>query len=450
MKRGNRGQVLVFVALAIFVLLGFAALGIDVGSMYSVRHELQRSADAGALAGASAIRQSGKDCNDTTNIPDFEGRTTKQEAELRAIDFATRDDVATSRLNTVAGDIVTATCPDPVTNNPMRVRVDVQRTAPLFFARVLGRDTAAIPAFAVAEAFPVTSNLKCVVPWGIPAPWTNTAEPTTDNSYNPGDRVNWPIDENNCINKDITSWDLVNHMAGTPLSDIDQYLCNGSLQKLKIGDPQSSSISGNFFGIDFSSFVIPDADDCPADIVNGGANFYKFMIEHPCACELNIDLNAPLPPVPTEPGMMVGPTLKATAPDSYFKGGGGDIPGNADTDSLMNQDPTGYWDTSTNRPNSLNDAYKDDNWASSPRVIRIPVYNPDSTYNGGLNTPPGGSNPFQPLGFIGFWVTDVVYTTDPDTNKEIGTIVGRFVTVEGSGGGPEDSEGTVLDIRLVE
>ena len=154
MKRSDKGQVLVLVALAIFVLLGLAALGIDVGFMYSVRHELQRSADAGALAGASAMKFSGKDCNDTTNIPGFDNRTTKAEAELRAIDYATRDNVATSRLNTVAGDIVTATCPDPVTNNPMRVRVNVQRTAPLFFARVLGRPTQVIPAVAVAEAFP--------------------------------------------------------------------------------------------------------------------------------------------------------------------------------------------------------------------------------------------------------------------------------------------------------
>ena len=60
MRRHNKGQVLVLVALAIFVLLGLAALGIDAGYMYTVRHELQRSADAGALAGASACTIPGK------------------------------------------------------------------------------------------------------------------------------------------------------------------------------------------------------------------------------------------------------------------------------------------------------------------------------------------------------------------------------------------------------
>ena len=36
------------------VLLGFGALTIDVGVMYNVRADLQRSADAAALAGAAA------------------------------------------------------------------------------------------------------------------------------------------------------------------------------------------------------------------------------------------------------------------------------------------------------------------------------------------------------------------------------------------------------------
>ena len=35
-------------------LIGFAALTIDVGAMYSVRNDLQISADAAALAAASA------------------------------------------------------------------------------------------------------------------------------------------------------------------------------------------------------------------------------------------------------------------------------------------------------------------------------------------------------------------------------------------------------------
>ena len=42
MRRNSRGQVLVLFALFLLILIGFAALAIDVGYMYTVRHELQR------------------------------------------------------------------------------------------------------------------------------------------------------------------------------------------------------------------------------------------------------------------------------------------------------------------------------------------------------------------------------------------------------------------------
>lgn len=52
---GDRGVVLILVALAVFVLIGLAALAIDVGHLYVVRNELKNAADAGALAGARVL-----------------------------------------------------------------------------------------------------------------------------------------------------------------------------------------------------------------------------------------------------------------------------------------------------------------------------------------------------------------------------------------------------------
>jgi hypothetical protein len=51
---GEEGQVLVFLALALVVLLGFAALALDGGMLYSDRRHAQNAADASSLAGASA------------------------------------------------------------------------------------------------------------------------------------------------------------------------------------------------------------------------------------------------------------------------------------------------------------------------------------------------------------------------------------------------------------
>jgi Flp pilus assembly protein TadG len=52
MASDERGVAAILVALVILVLLGFAALAIDIGHLFAVRNELQNAADAGALAGA--------------------------------------------------------------------------------------------------------------------------------------------------------------------------------------------------------------------------------------------------------------------------------------------------------------------------------------------------------------------------------------------------------------
>lgn len=49
------GATAVIVAICLVVLVGFAALAIDIGFLYSTRNELQNTADAGALAGAGYL-----------------------------------------------------------------------------------------------------------------------------------------------------------------------------------------------------------------------------------------------------------------------------------------------------------------------------------------------------------------------------------------------------------
>ena len=49
------GAIAAYAAIGIVVFLGFAALAIDIGHMASAKSELQKAADAGALAGARAL-----------------------------------------------------------------------------------------------------------------------------------------------------------------------------------------------------------------------------------------------------------------------------------------------------------------------------------------------------------------------------------------------------------
>ena len=51
----RRGVVAVFVVMLLVSLMGFAALTVDVGTMYNVKSDLQHAADAAAIAGATAL-----------------------------------------------------------------------------------------------------------------------------------------------------------------------------------------------------------------------------------------------------------------------------------------------------------------------------------------------------------------------------------------------------------
>ncbi|MCJ7733174.1 MAG: Tad domain-containing protein [Anaerolineales bacterium] len=52
-RKGESGQVMVFLALCLVVLMGFAALAIDGGMLFSDRRHAQNAADASSLAGGS-------------------------------------------------------------------------------------------------------------------------------------------------------------------------------------------------------------------------------------------------------------------------------------------------------------------------------------------------------------------------------------------------------------
>src|SRR5215510_578516 len=58
-RRTERGQTMIFVAISIVSLLAMAALAVDIVTLYLARSEIQRAADAAALAAAKAIADSG-------------------------------------------------------------------------------------------------------------------------------------------------------------------------------------------------------------------------------------------------------------------------------------------------------------------------------------------------------------------------------------------------------
>lgn len=146
-KGADRGAATVIVAILMVAVLGFAALAVDVGAMYAEKAQVQNGADATALAIA-------KDCARGVNCAAAMAAPANRLADANANDGAT--------------GVFAVTKPNPTT---VRVETNTRDAGSgsdrfsLFFARVLGIDTAAITATAEASWGPPTSG--STLPWTI-------------------------------------------------------------------------------------------------------------------------------------------------------------------------------------------------------------------------------------------------------------------------------------------
>jgi hypothetical protein len=114
------GQALIQVSIAMIVLLGFAALAIDVSFGYSQRRDMQNAADAGALAGAYHMCFVSSDENEVRDVAET---------------YATDHNRADSADVDIAGAIITVT---------------THIAEPTFFANIFGSSELNVTAQAVS------------------------------------------------------------------------------------------------------------------------------------------------------------------------------------------------------------------------------------------------------------------------------------------------------------
>ena len=155
-SRDERGAAMIYVALFLLSSLWFVSLAIDMGKLMVTKTELQRAADAAALAGASAIdKQNG-------------GTIIQDEARARAAAIAAGNTALRERSEAVIID------PDADVSFPVgghKVTVVAHRDASAgnamttIFARALGITTMDVHADATAEAVPVDSLCQRVLPF---------------------------------------------------------------------------------------------------------------------------------------------------------------------------------------------------------------------------------------------------------------------------------------------
>lgn len=257
------GYVVVTVALLLVVFLGFGALAVDVGVLFSARTAAQAAADAGALAGAFTF---------VTNTSDPQPST--------AYDHA----MSTALSNNILAQSITA--PDVTVNVDVgnrRVTVDINRAEGTFLARALGLDSVDIGVRAIAEASPEALASFCAKPWFIPN--TIVADPSNSpcEACTAGEVL---IDSNG----DVTAFGQTR--IGMPFT-------------IKPGNPQSALGPGQFYAIRMGDST--------------GGNDYRTNI-YTCSPDV-LSCQAVYG---SEPGNMIGPTIQGvrdltgSPPDVYY------------------------------------------------------------------------------------------------------------------------------------
>jgi Flp pilus assembly protein TadG len=343
-RHDERGVSLVFVSVAFMALLSATTLAIDVGMFMTARSQAQNAADAGALAGATAL-----------TFNSFTDRSATGPAVQSAVNTALR--------NTVQGAAVSVT-PDDVTfpldpsGQADRVAVEVHRTTergnavPTLMGGFFGLRTADVGATATAEATPANA-FTCVKPFTIPDRWIENVTPvwtvnsTFDRYYANGSRRGQLMSPADAY-----------PVAGTP--NYQGYSMNnpsdiGLLLTIRAGTGNNVSPSMYF------SWAMPN---------NTGADDYEGNIANCNPTEVSRGAI-----ITQEPGDMTGPT-------------------NQGVDALLARDPNAYWDTTCN-------CVRGSAYPTSPRVFPIPLYDPDYYQD---NTTNGRNATLRVANWIGFFL----------------------------------------------
>ncbi|HEX7018409.1 MAG TPA: pilus assembly protein TadG-related protein [Gemmatimonadaceae bacterium] len=366
--RDERGMTYVFVACGFMAFLGASMLAIDVGMLMTARNQAQNSADAGALAGATALVYN-----------DWDDRTPTGPAVTNALNASRANEVMAGTVSVNASDVEFLTDPAGVNN---RVRVSVYRTSargnPLstIIARYFGMAEAGVGAVATAEASP-SNAMTCVKPFTIPDRWTEkgTAPFDPTDSFDPGDVYIGPEDKEN-----YTGYNAEDD-KGTEI-----VLKASNDTKIAPSFYYPWDMEGQNRGADDYRWSI---GNCKTDVMGFGDTFVA------------------------EPGAMVGPT----------KQGMGD---------LIARDPDAYWD----------DIHKEvvSSMKPSPRVVAIPLFDPQYYYEGKMN---GRNASLKFVNYLGFFIKEM-------RGNEVVGVVSPIGGLRVGNGGPAPEGAFPKTIRLVQ
>jgi len=241
---GQRGAVIIMFAIFLVVLLGFAALALDLGRMNLTKVQLQNAADAAALGGAGSL------VNSSLSTYDWDA------AEQKGLVLAQHNIVNGEQIqqatieagywNSSDGFRHHGTSGVPVTGDVPAVRATValasdQNNGPLklFFAPFLGFNESNIPASAIAAIYPPAGGVgmfpfafnQCIAKqlWD-----SNTNSPKLDSSGQPITfKIQDPYPDASCYSGEWTTFDTVSNNV----PDVIELMEKGNNTAITVGDP---------------------------------------------------------------------------------------------------------------------------------------------------------------------------------------------------------------------
>jgi Flp pilus assembly protein TadG len=163
--KNRRGSVLVLVALMLTALMAVAAIGADIGRFYVVAAELQTSADASALMGASVLQRTPSDFEAMLDDSVTAWASNTNRADGASMTIA-RDSVTVGVWIPGQGGAAGTFSATSAGLRPNAVRVSAAAHPRGVFSQLIGR-TSGLPMSRWAIAWIANISLNCTRPWAV-------------------------------------------------------------------------------------------------------------------------------------------------------------------------------------------------------------------------------------------------------------------------------------------
>lgn len=148
----QKGVAIAYVVIVLLIMLGMAALAVDMGVLYTARTSAQHAADSAALAGAATYVFNPN--------PTFSVDQIKANAEAAAAEVAKKSAILGAPID--ASQVVAVATPAD-----RKVQVTVTKTVGTFFGKVLGMLNSNIQTVATAQASDQPTATQCLKPFWI-------------------------------------------------------------------------------------------------------------------------------------------------------------------------------------------------------------------------------------------------------------------------------------------